>query len=73
MFPDANSKHFKREQVQLISSINTNFNPNITFNNCDFTDSNVEKLLNYDCDHWGANTKVMDIINKKRKIRRPFG
>ena len=64
---DANSKHFTREQAQTINSINTEFNPINKSNNFDFTDSKTEKQFKYEYHHWGANKKVMDIINKTQK------
>ena len=54
-----------RKQAQRSNSINTESNVIIKSNNFDFTDSKTEKQFNYEYHHWGANKKVMDIINKR--------
>ena len=64
---NVNPKDFTRGQAQANISINIEFNlieRSFTFY---FTDSKMEKQINYDYYHWGANKKVMDFNNKCEK------
>ena len=70
--PDANSKDLTRKQAQGIISINTKLTPIVKINYFDFTDSKVGKKFNYEYNHWGANKKVMEIINKREKSPETF-
>ena len=61
--PDVKSKDFTPKRTQAIKSIFKNHSLIDKINKFDFTDSKMEKFP-HEYHHWGANKRIMDIINK---------
>ena len=60
-------KNFTRKQAQAINLANADFKPMNKINEFDLTNSTMKKNLTYEYQHWGADKKVMEIINKLKK------
>ena len=65
--PDVNPKDFTRKQAQTITPSNTDFDLIDTNKNFYFPDSKRQKHFISDYHHWGADKKVMEIVNKLEK------
>ena len=65
--PIVKSYDFTRKRTQAIRSNNENINLIGKADKFAFTGSKFEDETAYDCHHWGANKKIMDIISKQDK------
>ena len=68
-----NPKLFTLQQAQEINSVQTELNLIDKSNKFYCTDSKMQKQFFHDYHQWGANKKVKETINKRKKAQRPCG